>query len=102
MVSALGTVYAVEAHPELKNEERVTEALTKKLSENWSLATALSLLVWYILACQCLSTLAVTRRETNSWRWPALMLGYMTVLAYLGSFFTFHVATWLGWGVAFS
>jgi ferrous iron transport protein B len=103
MVSALGTVYAVEANPQSKDssEERVTEALSKKLSENWSLATALSLLVWYILACQCLSTLAVTRRETNSWRWPALMLGYMTVLAYLGSFVTFHVATWLGWGASF-
>ncbi|MDR3606137.1 MAG: ferrous iron transport protein B [Oligoflexia bacterium] len=100
MISALGTVYAVEGdHSQTNaNEEGATEALAYKLAKSWSLATALSLLVWYILACQCLSTLAVTRRETNSWRWPALMLGYMTALAYAGSFLTFHFASWLGWG----
>jgi ferrous iron transport protein B len=100
MVSALGTVYAVEADPAGHNsEEQMSDALAHKLSQNWSLATALSLLVWYVLACQCLSTLAVTRRETNSWRWPAVMLGYMTALAYLGSFITFHLATLLGLGI---
>jgi ferrous iron transport protein B len=54
--------------------------------------------MWYILAPQCLSTLAVTRRETNSWRWPAFMLLYMTSLAYLFSFLTYRAALWAGLG----
>jgi ferrous iron transport protein B len=94
MVSALATVYAIEA----KDEEASTAALSDVLKSQWSVATALSLMVWYILACQCLSTLAVTRRETNSWRWPMFMLGYMTALAYLGSLATYHVARWAGLG----
>lgn len=96
MVGSLATVYAVEAQE--GGEAGVATVLSEKLAQDWSLATALSLMVWYILACQCLSTLAVTRRETNSWRWPALMLGYMTSLAYAGSWVTFHLATALGWG----
>jgi ferrous iron transport protein B len=94
MVSALATVYAIEG----KDEEASTAALSDVLKSQWSVATALSLMVWYILACQCLSTLAVTRRETNSWRWPIFMLVYMTALAYLGSFATYHVARWAGLG----
>ncbi len=93
MVSALATVYAVEA-----KEGDVSISLGQALVRDWSLATALSLLVWYILACQCLSTLAVTRRETNSWIWPTVMLAYMTVLAYGGSFVTYHLALLAGWG----
>jgi ferrous iron transport protein B len=85
MISALGTVYAVEGR-----EDQVAEALGQKIAKDWSMATALSLLVWYILACQCLSTLAVTRRETNSWKWPAFMFAYMTALAYVASFVTYH------------
>ncbi|MEK6580069.1 MAG: ferrous iron transporter B, partial [Bdellovibrionota bacterium] len=92
MIGALATVYAVES----KNNSR--QVLSEVLSKNWSLATALSLLVWYILACQCLSTLAVTRRETNSWLWPGVMLGYMTVLAYAGSFGIYRFAVAMGWG----
>jgi ferrous iron transport protein B len=91
MISALGTVYAVEGR-----EDQVAEALGQKIAKDWSMATALSLLVWYILACQCLSTLAVTRRETNSWKWPAFMFVYMTALAYLASFVTYHGARWMG------
>lgn len=103
MVGALGTVYAVEERGESPvaegdREEEMTRTLSQRIAQDWSLATALSLLVWYILACQCLSTLAVTRRETNSWRWPAVMLAYMTGLAYLGSFATFRLASWMGWG----
>jgi ferrous iron transport protein B len=90
MVSALGTVYAVE------NDKAAV--LSDRIVHDWSLATALSLLVWYVLACQCLSTLAVTRRETNSWTWPGVMLGYMTVLAYVGSFLTYRIALLLGAG----
>jgi ferrous iron transport protein B len=91
MVSALGTVYALEG-----DEAQVERALGERLAVSWSLATALSLMVWYIFAPQCLSTLAVVRRETNSWKWPLFQLGYMTALAYLASFATFHIVGWLG------
>jgi len=91
MISALGTVYAVEGQ-----EDHVAEALGQKIAKDWSMATALSLLVWYVLACQCLSTLAVTRRETNSLRWPVFMFVYMTALAYGASFVTYHAARWFG------
>ncbi|MGE0615491.1 MAG: ferrous iron transport protein B [Bacteriovoracia bacterium] len=87
MVGALGTVYAIEGEG-----EAAEAALGARLATSWSLATALSLLVWYIFAPQCLSTLAVTRRETNSWRWPVFMLVYLTALAYLGSFITYRLA----------
>ncbi len=93
MVGSLATVYAVES-----KGEGISQKLGEQLASDWSVATALSLLVWYILACQCLSTLAVTRRETNSWRWPAFMLLYMTGLAYCGSFLTYHLAVKVGLG----
>ena len=94
MVGALATVYAVEA----KDKDAAAEALAPILSKHWSVATALSLLMWYVLAPQCLSTLAVTRRETNSWRWPLVMLLYMTMLAYMGSWLTYHIALRAGLG----
>lgn len=92
MVSALGTVYAVEA----KDAEATENALKTRLPALWSLATALSLLAWYIVAPQCLSTFAVTRRETNSWKWAWVMMIYLTALAYLASLVTYNVARWLG------
>jgi ferrous iron transport protein B len=60
------------------------------IASSWSLATAFSLLVWYIFAPQCLSTLAVVKRETNSWRYPLIMAGYLFGLAYLASFITYR------------
>lgn len=97
MVSALGTVYAVEG-----TDDEVVGKLTEILAHDWSLPTALSLLMWYVIALQCLSTIAVAKRETNSWRWPAFMLLYLTVLAYSGSWVTYRIATalWGGGGVA--
>jgi ferrous iron transport protein B len=59
--------------------------------------TALGLMVFYVLAMQCLSTVAVVRRETNSWRWPLLQVAYMTVLAWAGAAFVFNVGRWLGY-----
>lgn len=67
------------------------------LGHSWSLATALSLLAWYIFAPQCAATLGVVRRETNSLRWPVIMFFYMLTLAYLASFATYHIAASLGW-----
>jgi ferrous iron transport protein B len=68
------------------------------LAGKWSLATALSLLVWYIFAPQCASTLAVIRRETGSWKWMALTFTYMLALAYLASLLTYQIALALGAG----
>jgi ferrous iron transport protein B len=91
-VAALGTVYAIEGGKEAA--DRIGEVL----ASNWSLATAISLLVWYIFAPQCASTLAVIRRETGSWKWMAVTFGYMLALAYAGSFLAYHLATALGAG----
>ena len=93
-VGALGTVYALSD----AGGEDVADALTPVLASQWSLATALSLLAWFVFAPQCLSTLAVVRRETNSWRYPALMAGYLFGLAYVAAFATYHIAVALGAG----
>jgi len=91
-VAALGTVYAIEGGKEAA--EQIGQALASK----WSLATALSVLVWYIFAPQCAATLAVIRRETGSWRWMAITFAYMLTLAYLASFVTYNIAVALGGG----
>ncbi|HEX2593347.1 MAG TPA: ferrous iron transporter B [Rhizomicrobium sp.] len=88
-VAALGTVYAVGGADD-------TGSLATALAHQWSLASALAFLAWYVFAPQCMSTLAVVRRETNSWRWPIIMFVYMTALAYIAAFVTFHVAVALG------
>lgn len=93
MISSLATVYAVET-----KGDGVAEVLGASLAKDWSMATALSLLMWYVLAFQCLSTLAVAKRETNTWHWPLFMLFYMTCLAYLGSYITYRGAVSFGLG----
>jgi ferrous iron transport protein B len=85
-VGALGTVYALSAAG-----DDVAGQLEPLIASSWSLATACSLLAWYVFAPQCLSTLAVVKRETNSWRYPLIMAGYLFALAYLASFITFRV-----------
>ena len=91
-VAALGTVYAIEGGKEAADQ------IGHVLAANWSVATALSLLVWYIFAPQCASTLAVIRRETGSWKWMAVTFGYMLALAYVASLITYNVAHALGAG----
>jgi ferrous iron transport protein B len=91
-VSALGTVYA------MSGSKDVAGALTPVIAQGWSLATGLSLLAWYVFAPQCMSTLAVVKRETNSWRYPLYMAGYLFALAYVGAFITYHLALRLGGG----
>ncbi len=92
-VSALGTVYALAA-----TGEDTAAALAPLIAANWSLATALSLLTWYVFAPQCLSTLATVKRETAGWKWPLVMAGYLFALAWLASFLTYRVTLALGWG----
>ncbi len=91
-VAALGTVYAIEGGKE------AAEQIGQVLATKWSLATALSLLAWYIFAPQCASTLAVIRRETGSWKWMAVTFGYMFALAYAASLATYNIAVALGAG----
>jgi len=86
-VSALGTVYAMSG-----TDDAVASQLGPMIAHTWSLPTALSLLAWYVFAPQCMSTLAVIRRETNSWRNVALTAGYLFGLAYLASLITYQVA----------
>jgi ferrous iron transport protein B len=85
-VAALGTVYAMSAAG-----DDLSAALEPVIASTWSLATGASLLAWYVFAPQCLSTLAVVKRETNSWRYPLIMAGYLFALAYLASFITYRV-----------
>ena len=85
-VGALGTVYAMSAAG-----DDVAGQLEPVIASTWSLATACSLLAWYVFAPQCLSTLAVVKRETNSWRYPIIMAAYLFALAYVASFITYRV-----------
>ena len=87
-VGALGTVYALSAAG-----SGVADALSPILAQSWSLPTAYALLAWFVFAPQCLSTLAVVRRETNSWRYPLLMAAYLFGLAYLAAWLTFRIST---------
>jgi ferrous iron transport protein B len=91
-VAALGTVYAIEGGKEAAAQ------IGQVLATKWSLATALSLLAWYIFAPQCASTLAVIKRETGSWKWMALTFAYMLALAYAASFATYNIAVASGAG----
>ncbi len=92
-VGALGTVYAMSAAG-----QNVAGALQPILARGWTVATGLSLLGWYVFAPQCLSTLAVVRRETNTWRYPALMAAYQFALAYLMAFIVYRAARAVGLG----
>ncbi|MGE7136560.1 ferrous iron transporter B [Luteibacter sp. NPDC031894] len=86
-VAALGTVYAMSG-----SDDALASQLGPVIANQWSLATALSLLAWYVFAPQCMSTLAVIRRETNSWRNVAVAAGYLFGLAYLASLATYQIA----------
>ncbi len=90
-VGALGTVYALSAAG-----DNVADSLAPVIAQGWSLATAYALLAWYVFAPQCLSTLAVVKRETNSWRYPLAMLAYLFALAYAAAFVTYRVTLWFG------
>jgi ferrous iron transport protein B len=90
-VSALATTYAIEG-----DEEAQAQGLVERLGAAWSLPTALAFLAWFVFAPQCLSTIAVARRETNGWKWPLFMVGYLFGLAYLFAGITYWSAVALG------
>jgi ferrous iron transport protein B len=85
-ISALGTVYSLDADAEH------AEGLVARLHTAWTLPTALAFLAWYVFAPQCLSTLAVTRRETGGWKWPGFMFAYLFAMAYVGAGATYWLA----------
>ncbi len=90
-VGALGTVYALSAAG-----DAMAAQLGPMIAQSWSLATAFSLLAWYVFAPQCIATLAAVKRETNSWRYPLAMAGYQFALAYGAAFVTYRATLWLG------
>ncbi|MDE1467623.1 ferrous iron transporter B [Aurantiacibacter sp. D1-12] len=91
-VASLATTYAVDSDDEAETEN----ALRGQIAARWSLPTALAFLAWFVFAPQCLSTIAVARRETNGWKWPIVMLIYLFALAYVFAGLTFWIATGLG------
>lgn len=104
IVSTLSVVYNVG--DESANKKGSTHSLTEAMarakrpdgSPVWTPLVAVSLMVFFVLACQCMSTLAIVRRETNSWRWPIFMLSYMMVLAYVASLVTYQGGKLMGLG----
>jgi ferrous iron transport protein B len=92
-VAAIGTVYSLDAA-----DDAAVQTLGQRIRGRWSLATALAFLAWFVFAPQCISTIAVTRRETNGWKWPIFMVGYLFVLAYLAAGATYWTAVAFGLG----
>jgi len=92
-VAAIGTVYSIDA-----GQEANVQTLQQKMAGRWSLATALAFLAWFVFAPQCISTIAVTRRETNGWKWPIFMVTYLFVLAYIAAGLTYWIAVAAGLG----
>ena len=91
-VSAIATVYSIDS----PDEQGAARTLEERLQHRWSLATALAFLAWFVFAPQCISTIAVTRRETNGWKWPLVMVSYLFVLAYIAAGATYWTAVALG------
>ena len=91
-VGAIATVYSIDNPEDSANEIKLAD----RLRGRWSLPTALAFLMWFVFAPQCISTIAVTRRETNGWKWPMFMIGYLFVLAYVAAGATYWAAIGLG------
>jgi len=99
IISTLSIVYNVGESSDNKSSSLVDAMRNAKRADGspvWTPLVALSLMIFFLLACQCMSTVAIVRRETNSWRWPMFMVGYMLVLAYVASFVTFQGGQLLG------
>jgi ferrous iron transport protein B len=94
-VSALATTYAID---DTGDEAAVAQTLGARLAGKWSLATALAFLAWFVFAPQCISTIAVTKRETNGWKWPIFMVSYLFALAYVAAGITYWTAVAFGLG----
>jgi ferrous iron transport protein B len=91
-VSAIATVYSLDS----PDGPEADKTLAERLRHRWPLPTALAFLAWFVFAPQCISTIAVTRRETNGWKWPLFMVTYLFVLAYIAAGATYWTAVALG------
>ncbi len=101
LVSTLSIIYNVGKDENEQSETLISAVRGAKTDDGrpaWTPLTALTLMVFFVLAMQCMSTIAVVRRETNSWSWPLFMVGYMTALAYAGALITYQGGKWLGFG----
>jgi ferrous iron transport protein B len=99
LVSTLSIVYNTGKEADAESASLIEAVRNAKRSDGkpaWTPLVAISLMVFFVLACQCMSTVAIVRRETNSWRWPLLMVTYMLVLAYTASFITYQGGRLLG------
>lgn len=94
-VSAMATANAIDADGD---EDAMAQTLGERIQGKWSLATALAFLAWFVFAPQCISTIAITRRETNGWKWPMFMVGYLFLLAYAAAGITYWTAVAFGLG----
>ncbi len=92
-VSSLAQTYAVDA---ADDEDAQAVELGDRLKTRWTLPMALAFLAWFVFAPQCMSTIAVTRRETNGWKWPIFMLTYLFGLAYVAAGVTYWIAVAAG------
>jgi len=92
-VSALATANSIDSGDD---EDATAKTLGERLQGRWSLPTALAFLAWFVFAPQCVSTIAVTRRETNGWRWPMFMVSYLFALAYVAAGITYWTAVYAG------
>jgi ferrous iron transport protein B len=101
LVSTLSIIYNV-GKDETEESQTLMQAVRDAKREDgtpaWTPLTALTLMVFFVLAMQCMSTVAVTRRETNSWAWALFMVVYMTILAYVAAFVTYQGGQLLGFG----
>jgi ferrous iron transport protein B len=93
-VSAIATVYSLDSN----GKDGIDQTLAERLRHRWPLPTALAFLAWFVFAPQCISTIAVTRRETNGWKWPLFMVTYLFALAYLAAGATYWIAVAAGLG----
>lgn len=90
-VGTMATLYSVEENDNTTLKQKMQSATREDGTKVYTLATAVSLMVFYLLAMQCMSTLAVVKRETRTWKWPAIQLAYMTGLAYLMSWIAYQI-----------
>lgn len=103
-VSTMGTIYNIQNSDDESGSLSLQQQMKNDIDPEtglpvWTALTAICVMVYYVLAMQCMSTLAVLKRETNSWKWPLFQLGYMTALAYAVTFVVYRVGLLWGFGV---
>jgi ferrous iron transport protein B len=102
-VSTLGVVFGIGASADEENQtlrERLRDARRSDGSRLFTPLSGFALMIFFVLACQCMSTIAVVRRESGSWRWPLFMLAYMSALAYVATLAVYQLGSALGWGLS--